>query len=453
MKKFVALALTVVMVLGLLAGCEKPMDAKTLAQKMDEATKAVTAIDGLIAMDLGMTMSVTGMSMDIGMDLEMDMKTKQDASQGFMGIKMTMEAMGMTEEMSLDTYISAEGDKLVTYAYDSTSETWVKSQEDMTEYKAEQEKLQGITLKFADFPAEKMTLAEEQETVNGKSCYVLTTEMDGTYFQDAMGTIMETMGSELEAETLEVLEGMDWSAMNVKMVYHVDAATFLPLQMTGEITGLGDVLNGLIAELMMGEGSADMGMTIEIPAITFSMSNMKYNEEVQIPEIPQEAIENAIDADSIDEDIDMGDTGYEDTLTNQPQADGTYLMVSEKDSVSVAIPEGYIVYLAEDDMVVASTEDMNNSLSFVLVLETTAEDMKAEYEAMVEMYKEDGYYLSHSDCGEVNGFTVMNLVCNDGTAECYAWKQLGGGVLMVTGSSFDTVPVRDDVLNGIVIGE
>ena len=43
MKKIVALALCLVMVMGLMSGCEKAMDLDTLIQKMDEAGKTVTA--------------------------------------------------------------------------------------------------------------------------------------------------------------------------------------------------------------------------------------------------------------------------------------------------------------------------------------------------------------------------------------------------------------------------
>ena len=55
MKKIVALALCLVMLLGLLSGCEKAMDLDTLIQKMDEAGKTVTA---------------TGMDAEMMMDLE-----------------------------------------------------------------------------------------------------------------------------------------------------------------------------------------------------------------------------------------------------------------------------------------------------------------------------------------------------------------------------------------------
>ena len=458
MKKIVALALTVVMVLGLLAGCEKPMDAKTLTQKMDEAMKTVTAMSGKMGLELDMTMSMTGMTLDMGMDMEMDMKYKMDLSAGYMDLKFAVEAMGQNEEMGMEAYITSEGDNLVSYVYDSASDMWMKTAQDTTELKAMQEQMTGVALTFSEIPAESMTLAKEQETVNGKSCYVLTVNMDGTYFQNAMGTIMDTMTEEMDEmdETAaEMLESMDWTALSVKAVYHVDAATFQIVQMTGEVLGMGDMLNNLIGTVMgemMGEDAAEMEFSIDIPTCAFSMTEMAYN-DIEIPAVPQEAIDNAVDADSIVEDPEIDDPGYEDTLTNPAQADGSFLLSYEDYSASVMVPEGYIVYMSEADMLVAMTVDMMQSISYVVVAEATAEDMKAEYESMVEMYKEQDFYLSHGDLESVNGFTVKTLISNDGTSEVYAWKEIPGGVVMVTGSSFEGDPVLDDALNGVVTGE
>ena len=62
MKKIVALALCLVMVLGLMTGCQKGIDAKTVYQNMREAAKAVTAQSADVEMDLEMKMSTMGMT-------------------------------------------------------------------------------------------------------------------------------------------------------------------------------------------------------------------------------------------------------------------------------------------------------------------------------------------------------------------------------------------------------
>ena len=456
MKKIVALALTVVMVLGLLAGCEKPMDAKTLTQKMDEAQKNVTAVAGKMNLDLGMAMTVTGMTLDINMDVDVDIKEKLDMSAGYLNGKFTMEVMGESQEIAVENYVVAEGDKLVNYSYESATDMWVKSEQDSAELKTMQEELMGAAMKFAELPEEKMTLAEEQETVGGKSCYVLTVNMDGTQFQDSMDTIMGTMTEEMtELEELEAMlkEDMDWSALKLEMVYHVDAETFQIVQMVGKIEGMGEVINSLFAtllgELMLGEGAEELEFTIEVPTCSFSMTEMAYN-DIEIPAVPQEAIDNAKTAEEIEEEA-MNQMMEE--LSNPPQADGRFLLSQEMEPVYVTIPEGYIPYLSEEGILVAMTADMTESISYSLVLDVTAEDMNAEYEAMVQYAKEEGYYLSHEDMESVNGFTVKNLAYNDGSYETYAWAVAADCIVMVNASSFEAIPVLDDALNGISIGE
>lgn len=456
MKKIVALALTVVMVLGLLTGCQKPMDAKTLTQKMDEAMKTVTAVGGKMDMDMDMTMSMTGMTMDLGMDMEADVKYKMDMSAGYIGIKFGFEAMGQSEQMEMENYIVSEGDQIVSYVHESATDSWVKTTQDTAELKTMQEELMGTALKFNEIPVENMTLAEEKETLNGKSCYVLNVNMDGAYFQEAMNTMMDTMTEELEEMEAELFDGIDWSALNVKLVYHVDAETFRTVQMTGEIQGMGDVMNSLFGTLMgafmMGEDAAAMEFSIDVPVCTFSMTGMTYD-DTEIPTVPQEAIDNAVDADSMvivpGGDI-TGEEDYMEELGNPAQADGSYLLSYEGCSASLRVPEGFVVYLSEADMLVAMTEDMMESISYVLVCDLTSEDMNIEFDSTVQMYQEEEYYYSHGDLESVNGFTLKSLVSTDGTYEVYAWKDIPGGVLLITGSSFEGEPNLTDALNAIV---
>ena len=143
----------------------------------------------------------------------------------------------MTEQTRVESYMTMEGDKLVSYTYDAESEMWLKSEEDLAAMKAQMENLMGMALKLSDIPAEKMVLAEEQETVDGKSCYVLTVTLDGSYVQDGVSGVLEALPAELEEMDLSGLKDMDLSAMTIKTVFRVDAATFRPVQMDLEILG------------------------------------------------------------------------------------------------------------------------------------------------------------------------------------------------------------------------
>jgi len=255
MKKIVALALCLVMVLGLMSGCEKAMDLDTLVQKMDEAAKTVTAQGMTAQMEMDLEMSVTGMTMTMGMDLEMDMKTKTDLSAMYAEMKMAVEAMGESEETNMEIYGVMEDGELISYAYESTTDTWVRTQQEG--YGEMLEQLRGMQQSMSSQPKELMSLAEEKATVNDRACYVLTLEMSGEHFQtymsDYMGTMMSQLtGTEelLDQEAMDMMDQMDWSALSAKMVNYVDAETFLPLESTMEIMGMGETISGLFAEMM-----------------------------------------------------------------------------------------------------------------------------------------------------------------------------------------------------------
>ena len=458
MKKIVALALTVVMVLGLLAGCgEKPMDVQTLAQKMDEVMKGVTAVAAQMGVEMDMTLGITGMSLTMGMDMDADMKYKMDMSAGYVKMKMGIDAMGQSEVMEVESYFTCEDGKHISYAYNADADAWVKSEEDAAEIQALQEQMMGVTMKFSEFPVENMTLAEEQETVDGKSCYVLTVNADGTYMQEVMGTMMESLtGGALMEQDTAMLEQMDWSALGVSMTYHVDAATFLPVQMHAQVQGMGEMMNSLIADVMaeqmLGEGMEGLEMTIDIPAVTVSMTGMAYN-DIEVPAVPQDAIDHAVDADAIVEDDWISDDGDAEALNNPPQADGSYLLQVEDTPIHVSIPEGYDVMMSEMDFLEIMTTDYTVAVIYMAVPRYTHQEMMADYEVQVQMAKKENRWLSNEEAESINGFTVVNMIYSDGVYEVTAWKEVPGGLIAVSGSCFEYLPEMDAVLNQIVIGE
>ena len=127
MKKIVALVLCLVMVVGMMAGCQKKMDADTLYQKMNEAMKAVTAQSMDMEMDLEMKVSSMGITMTMGLGMNGKIQAKADLSAMHMDMTVNMEAVGQSEEISMEAYMALEGDALTSYVCESESDTWVKS--------------------------------------------------------------------------------------------------------------------------------------------------------------------------------------------------------------------------------------------------------------------------------------------------------------------------------------
>lgn len=465
MKKIVALALCLVMVIGLMTGCQKKMDADTLYQKMNEAMKAVTAQSMDMEMDLEMKVSSMGITMTMGLGMNGKIQAKADLSAMHMDMIVNMEAVGQSEEISMEAYMALEGDALTSYVYESESDTWVKStMSGFEELAVEAQKLaEELGLEENKMPKGTLTLAEEQITVNDRKCYVLTQQLGGEELQSFMSEYMdmiltkamEEAEEEPDAETqeaMEIIKKLDWSKMSYNVVYHVDAETFMPLENEVELLGLGETMNGMI-ETLLAEAMVEMdeempAFSVDFPTCKLVMKNMTYNEAVEIPAVPQEAIDNAIDADEMVEDEFVVD---ESLLTNPAQADGSYLLTCEGDSVSVRIPEGYIPVMSELDNLEIMTPDYLNSGNYALVEEVTDEYLREYVNEMLTYAQEGEYYLSHTEPAELNGFTVATQIYNDGTGAVYAWRQLDATVLLVevffTGESFDT----EALLSGLEI--
>ncbi len=455
MKKIIALALCLVMVLGLMAGCEKAMDVKTLAQKMDEAAKNQTAAAAKMHLELEMSMAMTGMTMTMGADADMEMKSDLTKNALWMDVDAAVDVLGETQEIGMEIYTDAAEDGSMTmYIYESSTDTWMKTA--MEGFADQVSQMQDSAIVMSDIPQEKMTLAEEKQTIGGAECYVLTVDMDGAFFADQMKAMMEVGTEALDQETAAMMEAIDWTKLNAKSVYYVDAKTFQTAQIDLEVLGMGEMMNEVMgtvmAELMAMMGGEEMEITIDVPVFKASITEMTYT-GVEVPAVPQEAIDNAVDADAIPEDTGDEFTGDEEWLTNAPQADGSYLLTNGTDSISVFLPEGYSVYMADPEMVMGITDDMMHSLTFMLVADITAEDMQAEYAATIEQSKEEGYYLSHSELEPVNGFDLVTLSYTDGSAETCAWRATSTGILLVSGSAFGEAPVLDDALNAIVFAE
>ena len=179
MKKIVALALCLVMVIGLMTGCQKAMDAKTLVQKMDEAMKTVTEVGTEAEIDLEMKLSASGITLGMGLGMDMDLKAKTDFSQLYADMAVSVEMLGQTEETAMEMYMTMVDGDAVAYVLESETDTWVKTA--MDDYAELLAQAQGapVVQTFGNVPAEKMTLDKEKVTVNDRECYVLTVDMDG----------------------------------------------------------------------------------------------------------------------------------------------------------------------------------------------------------------------------------------------------------------------------------
>lgn len=407
-RKITALLLAAVMVLGLFSGCEKAMDAETLVQKMTEASANVTDMGGKMDMDIDMTMSVTGMSLDMGMNLSGEYRTTSEPMAGWMDMTFSMEMMGMTQEMQMVSYYAEEDGVLVSYAYDSSTDMWTCSEaEEMMDMGS------MTTMDLTEIAAENMVLAKEKQTIGDREAYVLDVTITGELLNKAMAESMEVLDGELDEEVAAMMEGMDFSAMSMKAVYYIDCETYLPLQMDIEIQGMGDALGTMINAMMSEEAmddSVDYEFTVDVTKFTISMSELVYA-DVQVPTVPQEGIDAV--------------------AQNPDQGDGSYVLTVNEDSVRVVCPEGYTVYYVDSEYLAMSTDDYVTTVDYSMLVDFAEQDMLDIVEDYATSMQEIDLYESHGASEDVDGFKIMYVKCNDETVFYFAWKQVGDSMLMV----------------------
>lgn len=436
MKKIVAMVLCLVMVVGLMTGCQKAMDLDTLVRKLDDAMAAGTHMAGKANVEIDMQLAVTGMTMDMGMDMAMDMKIANDMSASWMDMDMTMDVLGESQTTDMEIYMNADGEDMVTYVHEASTDTWIKSREVGYDFQAGKDQITGI--KFSEIPREKMTLAQEKETVDGRECYVLTVNMDGEYFQNLVNS---TLMMSADEATSEMMESMDWSKLSAVMIYHVDAETFLPVQLSGDIQGMGDVMVGLMGQLLGGTEGLDM--TVTVPNCKITMNEMAFT-GVEVPAVPQEAIDNAVDADTLEEE------SYED-VTMEPEADGSFLMGADGVSIRVMLPEGCTAWTASQEYIEAENDEGTVYLIYELLGADLAGDIEEALMGEVDLLKEDGSYKSHSGPEELEGFTVMSITDTDDYSVWYAWREIEGYVLVISADAMGESLDMAGLLSGIEV--
>lgn len=423
MKRFVSLALVLVMVVSLLSGCQKPMDAQTLVKKMNEATADRIATSMHMEMDMDMTLKMQGISMDMAVDMAMDLL--QDDANAYVDMDMNLEMLGVTQDMGMESYTTMEDGKFVTYAHSAVDDTWTRQE-------TEQEP-QSATLYAAlgEIDPEALVLDEETQMIAEREAYVLRATMTGEQMQQTIGSVMDSMSQDMDEATKSVMSELDLTALSVPLVCYIDCETYLPLQMEMEIQGLGEMMTALMEAVMAQAGESleevDLEeMEFDIPNCLVKAQSISFD-PVEVPAVPQEGIDAANVA--------------------AQQAAGIFILRSGDDAVQITLPEGYTSMMAEEDYLLFANEFYSVCGEYAMYFET--EDEALDYiQTEIQYAQEEGYYESHSEVAQVDGFSTMQIVYVDGTVDYYAWKLLDGCVLDVLVSVYD--PAESEAVNALL---
>lgn len=401
--------MALVLTLILLAGCSKApasvtedpttvpttmaaepvMDVQTLTEKMIAAAEkySVTQLQVKQVMDMQVSMSGIGMSMNMSQEMTAKIKSSEEQQRSYTEMTMKMDMLGQQTKETSQIYLLMEDGSWVSYTHTDSTGAWTRDESpEVTD--------RNMTDFLAGMSAESLALEETQQYV-GRDVYVLRgtasadmLNMDSTGLEEFMGT-----GS---------FENFDLSQVEVPVTLYVDQDLFLLQKVEMDLSGMGEMMNSVIGSLMEGMGqNGTMAADISFDTYTLIASDFGYG-PVAVPQLPEEAREWA-------------QMGY-------------YPIEEAEVSLRVPCPRGY--YYCEGDYYYAGfvNEEMTHYLYYSLYTEEEFQEFygKGDEEDIALALE----FQQHGTGPEMIGFQTFWGV-SDGVNCYFAWIQVGSCKLVV----------------------
>ena len=325
MKKFLAILLALLMILGM-AACSKSKDkAETAAPAANTETKAAAAtaaptavptpeptpeptatpaptevpaevavinalaklndvksmhMDMTMLMDMAMVVPAMGMNLPIKVTMNYALDEQRDPALGKMNMTMDMDmgAFGK-ESMTALVYMDMTGEEAVSYSSTDDGATWTSGGEDLGKIDPQE------TIEVLKKNAKEFTKVGA-DTVDGKAVTVYTGKLDGQYVQEIMATtgMSDMLDSMNMGDTSEGAVPGD-----ILVTISVDDETGYPVYYAYDMTDLlKDVLSAAMKEAM-GAGAGEIEINLDVAAVTTECTLSQFD-SVPAIEIPEAAL-------------------------------------------------------------------------------------------------------------------------------------------------------------------
>lgn len=109
---------------------------------------------------------------------------------------------------------------------------------------------------------------------------------------------------------------------------------------------------------------------------------------------------------------------------------GVFGLYLNGDEVTVTLPDNFSGQLLDQSCMGAFTDDQLSFLTYTLS-DASVEDLRNSIEEEAYLARESGWYKSHGEGEEIDGFTTMYVIFDDSLRSLYAWKELAGSVLFI----------------------
>jgi len=293
MKKVLAVLLSVLMVVSMLASCKgedgvqakKKVEVESAEQLVELRTQASKDVDSLSCVMSG-AVDVEAMGEELKIDFAIDMDYDNENKLYYMDIT----AQAMDEDVHIEMYMDM-GENPATYV--CYEDTWVKQVED-----EETAQLYADLFEMSEnTELDMFKYMKNAEYTEEDGCYVLTYDMqlDIIDMLEQYGLSMEdlTGGEEIDASVMAIVAELMSDLGSVPCTERLDVYTLLPVSMEMDMTecvsGLVDKVLGIVVS-MYGEGmtAEELGISVSVNEVAFDMEFDSYNDVTVV--IPEEAL-------------------------------------------------------------------------------------------------------------------------------------------------------------------
>lgn len=199
-----------------LTGCGKKATVESLFTDYKSASTDFKSADITLGMNVDGSVSIDeSTSMDIKLNADLGIKAENEKG-AYVNGKVSINAMGVSQDMPIESYTTLDGDSALSYSYDSENDTWTKTESDVDE------SLNSSMLeKFNKLDYSKiytsLVLADKTEDFNGTEAYHVSGDISGTDMKDLITEISKIAD---EAYDTSAIEDADLSGLVISTDFY-----------------------------------------------------------------------------------------------------------------------------------------------------------------------------------------------------------------------------------------
>lgn len=310
-KRMLALSSILGMSFMLLTGFDSSVTPETILENASAAISNASSLDFNMGLDFLLNMEMLTRSgedtipLNVGMGISGNIEFQAAQDQSFATLmNLSMISMGTSEQLSNSIYLVPNEDGYDSYTYDSNIGTWSYQFEESSDTQETLDQLKGLLSgdlpdDFSDSSSDlsdlssyvEFTLSDQPVTVNGVSCYELTSTIDGSLFSENQQLIDTLFSMQDMDETSMLLVYYMLDGINIDISYYVAVDTNLPVQVLVDFSETNLSILSQLIELSMSlesdssaETSFDFSLDSALITINIDTDNLP------TVTVPQEAL-------------------------------------------------------------------------------------------------------------------------------------------------------------------